>query len=59
MQIHSPTKNSGQSSGDKSINEIFCCPTVTEVEAMWKDKTIVAKGQRGLSSNLMYFENYK
>lgn len=39
----------GKNSGDKPTNQIFRHPTVTETEAVWKDKTIVANGQRGLS----------
>jgi len=59
VQIHAPVKNSGKSSHDKSINEIFHYLTVTETERVWEDKTIMVKGQRGLSSNMMYFGNYK
>lgn len=52
-------KNFGKSSGHKSVNEIFCYLTVTEIEAVWKDETIVAKGHSGLSLNMMYFGNVK
>lgn len=53
MKIHAAMKNLDEGSGDRSINEIFFYPVVTEKEAN------IAKGQGDLSSHMTYFGNYE